>query len=97
MEPELSPAAASAAGATLVDVRTDEEWAERRLPGAIHIPLIELRSRARELPDGPLVFYCRVGERSAMAAEALRATGREAASLAGGLEAWEADGRPTKG
>jgi rhodanese-related sulfurtransferase len=94
MEPEVSPAEAAGAGAQLVDVRTDEEWAEGHLPGAVHIPLPELQERAAELADGPAIFYCRSGDRSSMAAQAFRASGRDAATLTGGLEAWQADGRP---
>jgi rhodanese-related sulfurtransferase len=94
MEPEISPADADGAGAILVDVRTDEEWQTGHIPGAVHIPLADLATRAAELPDAPLVFYCRVGDRSSMAADAFRASGRDAASLAGGLEAWADDGHP---
>lgn len=95
MEPEVTPEQAAAGGATLVDVRTDAEWARGRLPGAVHIPLPELQERAAEVPDGPVVFYCRTGDRSTMAAQAFRASGREAATLRGGLEGWEAAGLPT--
>ncbi len=94
MESEVSPAEAAGTDATLVDVRTSEEWAEGHLPGAVHVPLPELQERAAEIPDGPVVFYCRAGGRSSMAAEAFRVSGRDAASLAGGVEAWQADGRP---
>jgi rhodanese-related sulfurtransferase len=96
MDVEISPAQAASTEATLVDVRTREEWNAGHIAGAIHIPLPELSERAGEVPTGPVVFYCRVGDRSSMAAEAFRASGREAASLAGGLEAWEADGRPVE-
>lgn len=95
MEPEVTPERAAAGGAILVDVRTDAEWATGRLPGAVHIPLPELQERAAEVPDGPVVFYCRTGDRSTMAAQAFRASGREAASLQGGLEGWESAGLPT--
>ena len=44
--------------------------------------------------ERPVVFYCRVGARSAMAADAFRRAGYEAYSLDGGLEAWAGDGRP---
>ncbi len=43
--------------------------------------------------DRPVVFYCRSGNRSAMAAAAFRQAGWDAHSLDGGLEAWVADGR----
>jgi rhodanese-related sulfurtransferase len=96
MEPEISPGDAADAGATFVDVRTDEEWSVGHIGGAIHIPLAELSTRADEVGDGPVVFYCRMGDRSSMAAEAFRASGRDATSLTGGIEAWEADGRPVE-
>jgi rhodanese-related sulfurtransferase len=44
--------------------------------------------------EPPVVFYCRVGSRSAMAADAFRTAGYEAYSLGGGLQAWAGDGRP---
>ncbi len=94
MEPELD-ADAIPQGATLVDVRREEEWAVGHIPGAMHVPLPELQERAAELGDGSVVFYCKTGDRSRMAAEAFRASGRDAASLAGGLDAWTAAGRPT--
>ncbi len=91
MEPEIGPDDIPA-GASLVDVRRDDEWEAGHMPDAIHIPLPELQERAAETGDGPVVFYCRSGDRSRMAAEAFRASGRDAASLAGGIEAWIAAG-----
>jgi rhodanese-related sulfurtransferase len=94
---ELSPRDAAArtdAGeARLVDVRRDDEVADSRIPGAVHVPMSDLSARADEL-DGPLVFYCHVGERSLMAAQAFEASGREAYSVAGGIVAWEEAGLP---
>jgi rhodanese-related sulfurtransferase len=85
-------------GWALVDVRTAEERAETRIAGDRHIPLEELTERGPELADeGVVVFYCRVGNRSAMAAEAFRASGLEAHHLAGGIEGWEAEGLPVEG
>ena len=81
--------------AQLVDVRTAAEWDTSRIEGARHIPLEQLGAAAPELErERPLVFYCRVGERSAMAAEAFRASGWDAHSLAGGLLAWADEGLP---
>jgi rhodanese-related sulfurtransferase len=79
-----------AEGARLVDVRRDDEWAAGHIEGAEHVPLDALPQRAGELGPGPIVFYCAVGERSLMAAEALSAAGREALSIEGGIGAWEA-------
>lgn len=83
------------AGAVIVDVREQEEWDAGRIPGATHIPLMELSERAGSLPaDQPIVFQCKAGGRSLMAAQALRAAGRQAYSLAGGLHAWQDAGLP---
>jgi len=75
----------------LVDVREPYEWDAGRVAGARHIELADLRTLA---PERPVVFYCRVGARSAMAAVAFRRAGYEAYSMAGGLEAWHAEGLP---
>jgi rhodanese-related sulfurtransferase len=95
-ELELSPQQVSElSGAQLVDVRTQPEWDASRIEGARHVPLERLPAAAEELDrDRPVVFYCRVGERSAMAAEAFRASGWDAHSLAGGLIAWADGGLP---
>jgi rhodanese-related sulfurtransferase len=94
MEPEITPdQLETQSDATLVDVRRPDEWAEGHIAGATHIPLDELQARSSEVPDGPVVFYCRTGDRSEMAAAAFRSAGRDATSLSGGLEAWEASGR----
>ena len=74
----------------LLDVREDEELAEWPFPGAHHIPLGELGSRTGELPgDVPIVVVCHAGVRSAVAAEALTRAGWPAASLVGGVAAWD--------
>jgi rhodanese-related sulfurtransferase len=79
--------------AQLVDVRQDFEWDAGRIPGAVHIPLDALPSRASEVDrERPVIFGCRSGARSAMATEAFRASGLEAYNLAGGLEAWTESG-----
>jgi rhodanese-related sulfurtransferase len=80
----------------IVDVREDGEWAHSRIPGDVrHIPLGELSGRAGEISgDKPVVFQCRSGVRSLMAAQAFRAAGHEAYSLQGGLLAWDGEGLP---
>ena len=94
IDPRRAAELANAGDAVLVDVRTDDEHAAGRIDGDVHIPLHELSARAGELPaDAPLIFYCRVGARSLMAAQALRASGRDdAQSMAGGIVAWTGDG-----
>jgi len=79
--------------AQLVDVRQDWEWEAGRIPGAVHIPLETLPSRAGEIDNSrPVIFQCRTGARSAMATDAFRASGIEAFNLEGGLEAWVEQG-----
>jgi len=83
----------------LVDVRTTEEREAGRIPDdTAHIPFEELAARATELDkDRPIVFYCRSGDRSAVAADAFAVSGFDAASLAGGLLAWKEAGREVAG
>lgn len=82
-------------GAQVVDVRTEDEREAGRVPGSLHIPLERLQESAGELDrDRPVVFYCRGGDRSAMAADAFAASGWDAATMAGGIAAWEEQGLP---
>ncbi len=88
-------AAALAAGAVLVDVREDDEWAAGHVDGAVHLPLGELAERLDELDRArDVVFACRVGARSDVAAAIAERAGFRAANLAGGLRSWEAEGLP---
>ena len=76
---------------TLLDVRTENEFRERRLKGAILIPDYELKARAEtELPDKgkPILVYCRSGRRSARAAEELIALGYKKVYDFGGIASW---------
>ena len=98
MERDLSPRAAEGLGAPIVDVREPHELVEDgRVAGAVNIPLGELSARAGEVPrDQPVLLLCRSGARSAMAAEALRASGYDAYNIEGGILAWERDGLPVE-
>ena len=85
-------------GVQLVDVREPHEFEAGRIGGARHVPLARLAEEAESLDSSrPLVFYCRVGARSAMATQAFRASGYDAHNLAGGLVAWAAGGLPFEG
>jgi rhodanese-related sulfurtransferase len=82
-------------GAVLVDVRETHEWHAGHAPDAIHLPLLQIALRHRELPrDGRLVVVCRSGNRSAEAVRWLRQLGYEAFNLAGGMNAWATQGLP---
>ena len=79
----------------LVDVREPYEWEGGRVAGARHVEIERLASKADTLDrERPLVFYCRLGARSGMAANAFRRAGYNAYSMDGGLEAWAAQGLP---
>ena len=80
----------------VVDVREPYEWEAGRIPGDVrHIPLERLSSEAATIgKDSPVVFQCRLGSRSLMAAQAFRRAGFDAYSLAGGLQAWHDAGLP---
>jgi rhodanese-related sulfurtransferase len=82
-------------GAQLVDVRAGHEWEAGRIPGAVHIPLAELSTRTDELDkERPVILYCRGGNRSTMAADALEEAGYDAAKLAEGIVGWEQESLP---
>lgn len=82
-------------GVQLVDVREPYEREAGAIAGSRHIPMVALSEQASSL-DGerPIVFYCRVGSRSTMAAQAFRAAGYRAMSMSGGLVRWAAEQRP---
>ncbi|MDF1478522.1 FAD-dependent oxidoreductase [Leifsonia sp. H3M29-4] len=79
-----------AAGATLVDVRTRGEVAAGAIPGAINIPLDDLRERVAEIPAGRVIVHCKVGQRGHTAVRLLEQLGREAVNLDGGYLTWRA-------
>ena len=75
---------------SLIDVRGEDEWRRDAIPGSVNVPLEHLRDRLAKIPEGPVVVYCRTGERSSMAASLLEQTGRmNVVDLAGGIMAWK--------
>lgn len=96
--PSIDPAGADTeigAGALLLDVRGNDEWAAGHAPAARHVPLDELAARVGELPtDRRIVVVCRSGGRSARATSALTGAGFDAVNLAGGMRAWAEVGLP---
>ena len=97
-EIEVGPRRAAelaAEGATVVDVREGYEREAGHIEGSTHIELAHVAASAAEIDrDLPVVFYCRVGARSGMAAQAFRTAGYEAYSMKGGLRRWADEGRP---
>lgn len=78
-------------GAMLVDVRTSAEHASGAIPGAVNIPLDDLRERLGEIPlDREVVVHCQVGQRGHVAARILAQHGRDVVNLDGGYLTWAA-------
>lgn len=76
------------AGATLIDVRSPAEHGSGAIPGAVNVPLDELRDRSEQLPDGPILVHCQVGLRGHIATRLLRQRGVAARNLDGGYRTW---------
>jgi NADPH-dependent 2,4-dienoyl-CoA reductase/sulfur reductase-like enzyme/rhodanese-related sulfurtransferase len=74
-------------GVQLIDVRTPGEFAAGGIPGAINIPVDELRDRLDEVADD-LIVHCQVGLRGYLAARTLAQTGRRVRNLDGGYRTW---------
>jgi rhodanese-related sulfurtransferase len=82
-------------GVQLIDVREPYERDAGAIAGSRHIPMVELSEQAGSIErERPVVFYCRVGSRSTMAAQAFRAAGYHALSMSGGLVRWAGEQRP---
>jgi rhodanese-related sulfurtransferase len=96
---DLSPARVAELmrnGAQVIDVREPYERDAGRIPDdSAHIELDRLTDEAGSIDrDRTVVFYCRTGQRSGLAAQAFAVAGYDAHNLDGGLKAWVADGLP---
>ena len=99
---ELDPAEAQEelkkGGVALVDTREHNEYNEAHIEGAALVRPVDVAERIEEVvPDHSqrVILYCASGNRSARAADQLRELGYEnAASVRGGIKAWEAEGLP---
>ena len=79
----------------VIDVREPYEREAGHIPGTRHIELERLAGQAETIDrDRPVVFYCRLGARSGMAAQAFRTSGYDAYNLTGGITAWADAGLP---
>lgn len=78
------------AGTLLVDVRSASEFAAGAIPGAINIPLDELRARHAEIAGHKdVIVHCQVGLRGHNAARILTNLGYDVANLDGGYLTWQ--------
>ena len=74
----------------LLDVRTPQEFSAEHLPGAVNVPLDDLRSRLQELPrDREIAAYCQVGQRGYLATRILRQNGYSVSNIGGGLKTYK--------
>ena len=84
--------------AVTLDVREDKEFTDGKLPGALHIPLSQLKDRAAELnkfKERPIIAYCARGQKCRAASAILgRAGFTKLFNLAGGHKAWRDAGLP---
>lgn len=78
-------------GMTMLDTRTDKEYKQGHIPGAIHIELSEVGNKAKKLKkDKDLVVYCQNGNRSIWAIKRLMGMGFTSLyNLKGGYNAWK--------
>jgi rhodanese-related sulfurtransferase len=98
-EHELTPkqvAELHAAGEVeLIDVREAYERDAGHIANTRHIEIERLASQAETIDrDRTVVFYCRMGARSGMAAQAFRASGYDARNMTGGITSWAEAGLP---
>lgn len=83
----------AAAGALLLDVRQEHEFATAHLPGAVHLELGDvIAGKSPEAAE--VIAYCGHGERSATAASLLRRRDLRVATVQGGTSAWRGAGYP---
>ena len=95
LDPDRARALIESGEVQLVDVREPSEWEAGRIAGARHVELERLAAEADTIDRGQhVLFYCRVGARSGMAANAFRRAGYDAYSLDGGLVEWHRRGLP---
>lgn len=80
----------------VLDVRSDQEWAEGRIPAAQHIFAPDLEQNLHRLDrEQPLAVYCGSGYRASIAASQLRRHGFERVyNVPGSIKAWKAAGYP---
>lgn len=71
-------------GYQLLDVRTPSEYAAGTIPGAINIPVDEIRNRISDISKQPILVNCQVGQRGHTATMLLKELGFDATNLDGG-------------
>jgi rhodanese-related sulfurtransferase len=81
----------------LIDVREPNEWERDHLANATLIPLAKLMQQPGALTEDNVIFYCEMGQRSAVACEFAASVGLERVyNLEGGMTAWRQLGYPVE-
>lgn len=82
----------------LIDVRSLSEFESGHIPGAQHVPIAQFTERYREIPrDNPLLVYCTIGLRSAVAASFLQKKGYQTLRFfQGSMETWRGADKPVE-
>lgn len=98
-DPQLALSLVKTEGALLIDVRTPEEFAGERIPGARNFPIQDLPKRLPEIEelagddkDKPIVIYCASGFRAAKAKAILLDAGFKRLTNLGGVSDWVGSG-----
>ncbi|MEO8801486.1 MAG: rhodanese-like domain-containing protein [Polyangiaceae bacterium] len=81
-------------GATLVDVRSPEEFEAGHIEGATNVPIDELGAHDFGRNNAPLVLYCAHGPRSERGGEMLRKSGRTQVYVLGPMSSWDDAKKP---
>ena len=85
----------AAGEATAVDVRSDEDWQEGHVPGAIHLPDGDPEQATKPLEEGArLLVIAKDDKLAAKAASSLAEKGYDAAAVDGGMGDWVSEGYP---
>ena len=78
-----------------VDVRTPEEYKSGHIPGAVNIPVSEIKGRMNEVPKDKQVYvYCHSGKRAAKASAILAKAGFSVENIPESMQGWKAAGYP---
>ena len=97
VSPQQSQALA-AKGAVLVDIREPHEFAAEHIEGSTNMPLSSIAGKTIGKPGETVIFLCKSGGRTSMAARQLEQVANTTAMvMGGGLMAWKMQGLPTTG
>jgi hydroxyacylglutathione hydrolase len=82
---------------TILDVRSENEWNEGHIKGALHVYVGHIKEKMADVPkDKPVAIFCNVGRRAGLGASILlQEDYREVCNVLGGMSAWRAAGYPT--